>query len=1273
MLKKSILFIFISLVVFQINGITQNNVTNPNIDLFEHSPSTPNTSQLGKYLDYPVNMSTGVPAIEIPLFTIKTGNITVPIKLKYHAGGLRVNENASWVGMGWSLDAGGQITKRTNGTDDFNTSLSDGNYNSRYISPNYSQYSSYFTAISDAIESPGLATYQYSHPFDVQHFMGRITQGKIDGEADEFMFSTPENSGRFFYNQQLQKFTLDKIDGWKITETPSFSPYDPFIIGNGNWGLLSNNGVQYNFNVIEKAENLIPPVTQLYSANSWYLASINDLANNKSVDFIYDEMTEYTYGGFDISKDIGSAGTGNFYFANPSLSINERHVTEQSISSIEFDQGRIVFVKDTNSRLDGGVNALKEIQILDPYDHIVKKFILTYAYATSDPASKNYTSCPGAVIYYNPNRVLQQLFLQSVQEITYNSNGDLVTKPPYIFKYNFDHAMPCRYSFSQDYWGYYNGKNTNTSLLPQKVFSDLGITTLGPGANRDIDEAYTQIGTIKELDYPTGGKAYFEFENNMTTPGILTGGLRVKKITNYDTTTNSKLVREYTYGNGEQLFAPVNSYSYVHASNPFGGETVNTFIRVKGESIFPLFCSQGSSVLYTDVKEKLVGNSQDLISEHHFINLGKLENLQTASVPQSKYSYYDNFNGQEIANEIYKTNPDGSITIVQAVSKDIEPLNNFKDYFWNVQTAWMFPGYLCFSDGSPLDPYGPGPDQTLLLDVGINAYKMLREQAVVKHNEQTVYDGSKSITTAFDNDFDISNGNQISQQTTNSAGDIILQKTKFATDYAIHPGVWGDQLNSMIEKNLISSPIEITKYIKKKNTSAFLLTEATLFQYQNLQIYKTYKLKISSPISDFQESVNTTSGFKFDSRYELFQEVTYRDSYGNPLTINQNSKKESYIRGYANSNIIAVVKNADQSDIAYSSFEEEGKGNWTYAGTPIVDATSPTGSKCYNLSNGIISKSGLTSGQTYMVTYWSKTGTPFLIKGSILATRKGSTINGWTYFEHEISASTIIVSGSGNIDELRLYPKGSIITTYTQSPLVGITSSCDVNNHITRYEYDLFNRLSIIRDQDNNILKKICYNYAGQVEGCPVGTNNSSQWRATGNTRCQPCPSNNSYNSGVKEKEESDVNPSSATYNSIRWVSDPTSSCPSPADWQVTSSTCETSLIAPHQFTGNQIIIKTDENPCSTTYGQTQTSTVLNTAVCKVCNPACTGPGNKCINGVCTAGNLIIIKATRNSDRFHWTCYYAYCFPDGTVSDIVQTTTTTTACTIGSCSTILHH
>src|SRR5690606_14813942 len=84
-------------------------------------PPNPEAASLGKYGEYPVDLSSGLVNIDIPLFQIKTKELTVPVSISYHASGIKVNDIASPVGLGWALNAGGVLTTTVRGKADEGT------------------------------------------------------------------------------------------------------------------------------------------------------------------------------------------------------------------------------------------------------------------------------------------------------------------------------------------------------------------------------------------------------------------------------------------------------------------------------------------------------------------------------------------------------------------------------------------------------------------------------------------------------------------------------------------------------------------------------------------------------------------------------------------------------------------------------------------------------------------------------------------------------------------------------------------------------------------------------------------------------------------------------------------------------------------------------------------------------------------------------------------------------------------------------------------------
>ena len=107
---------------------------------------------------------------------------------------------------------------------------------------------------------------------------------------------------------------------------------------------------------------------------------------------------------------------------------------------------------------------------------------------------------------------------------------------------------------------------------------------------------------------------------------------------------------------------------------------------------------------------------------------------------------------------------------------------------------------------------------------------------------------------------------------------------------------------------------------------------------------------------------------------------------------------------------------------------------------------------------------------------WAKGTGSITINGT--TPLSGETKNGWTYYEALIQGTTFVtISGAAIIDELRLFPIGAEMTSYTYHVGWGITSLTDPNNQTIYYEYDSLGRLKVIKDSNGNIVKAINYHY----------------------------------------------------------------------------------------------------------------------------------------------------------------------------------------------------
>ena len=91
-----------------------------NIGQQNNNPVTPTWDQYEfmKYGKIGATLYTGTISYSIPIFTYKDKDFDIPISVNYSTNGYRVNHKSGLLGHGWSLSAGGMITREVKGIPD---------------------------------------------------------------------------------------------------------------------------------------------------------------------------------------------------------------------------------------------------------------------------------------------------------------------------------------------------------------------------------------------------------------------------------------------------------------------------------------------------------------------------------------------------------------------------------------------------------------------------------------------------------------------------------------------------------------------------------------------------------------------------------------------------------------------------------------------------------------------------------------------------------------------------------------------------------------------------------------------------------------------------------------------------------------------------------------------------------------------------------------------------------------------------------------------------
>jgi hypothetical protein len=504
---------------------TNLNVSGPSSNNYapNFSPLTPNAASFQKHEDYQVNLATGVPDINISLYTIEEGILKNPIMLRYHAGGHTMSEFASWVGWGFNLDYGGSSLNRSIiGIADDKNSTGSYLYNP-IINRNLCDNSADYT------------------------FCTVVNAGNADLDPDLFSFSTHSSGGKFMLRPDDTPFLMP----WQaVTVTPIFTAPNSLISG---FNVINPNGTKYLFGTVgggyggtESQRVLGGSGTPADNGiTTWQIGQIATLNNENKISFQYQTggKVSQVSQSWGANMTFDNLGTPLVPSVQPQPSIQVKDVEESNIYKIFFTNGEVEFVPSnisTEPRTDISESPkLKEIKVY-AYEGGVKTLLksITFHYSYF----KDRTNFDGRL-------KLDSLRIFGISGTTPQVYRFDYTTNSYSWKYDTGPSVTPNADWSkQDYFGYFNNKFNNHLI---DIPSYNGVTILNGTANRSTDETYVKEGVLNKITYPEGGYTTFDFEaNRYKNLGVevLGGGLRVKGIKHFDGLGNQASMKYYLYG-----------------------------------------------------------------------------------------------------------------------------------------------------------------------------------------------------------------------------------------------------------------------------------------------------------------------------------------------------------------------------------------------------------------------------------------------------------------------------------------------------------------------------------------------------------------------------------------------------------------------------------------------------------------------------------------------------------------------------------------------------
>ncbi|WP_394749304.1 hypothetical protein [Spongiimicrobium salis] len=540
-MKNFFLIVFYSLLFLGIN----KSFSQKYIRTAEFSAHNPTTFEMTRFDLTPVNKYVGKADVSIPLYTMDFDGKQIPFTLSYDTGGIRVAQEASWVGLGWNLSGIPTITHIINQASDIGQGrpgyggeggLSTGYcfepalpfHHSGFDLQELSQGPPYtLTSLYDTQPDVFIATL-YSSTVIFQLTQKAVTDGiikarilndsnaQIDFQEDTRTFVITDESG-FVYHFSHMELTSQIALGDSLMGEGEPEPEDIFF-QNGDafnttidanipkaWypdKIISPNAKELKFTYYGKDEG----------RDGYYHVSMPTFSQSRSVVSCAKQMNNGTFDGSNYPDPFGT------YSAVIS---RVGSVIPKEIINLSTGK-RVVF--NTSSRFD--------LVPLSTQDHHPLSLV-TGSYSGNEELLKlsrlDVFSSTGEVVkhivfdndsYFNAQHA-NDAFPQ--KNLRLKLDGVSVDGLEYAFEYDSPNQLPKKNSIDVDFWGFYNNAGNSVRYPRIALNGDFcQIDTpdfVNPNPSINGGKLGSKFGTakkgsLKRVTYPTGGYTTYTYESN---------------------------------------------------------------------------------------------------------------------------------------------------------------------------------------------------------------------------------------------------------------------------------------------------------------------------------------------------------------------------------------------------------------------------------------------------------------------------------------------------------------------------------------------------------------------------------------------------------------------------------------------------------------------------------------------------------------------------------------------------------------------------------------